>query len=124
MSPWIRVVQGLFVGPMTRPIEGEFEAVLSIVPTPPRSDDRVHHRWLAPTSAQVVMDVAVDWVAPRWMAGGAVLIQSFPTVWADLAVGACLVHLGATPDEAITALLRARPVKPSDDQLRAHLEGR
>lgn len=124
MSGWIEVCSKLYVGEMRRVFHGEFDAVLALSPTPPRTSDSVKHRWVKPTSAQVVTEAARSWLAPRWLDGQKVLVQAFPSVWADLAAGACLMHLGATSVEAITLLRLARPRQWSDDELIQYLEGR
>lgn len=124
MTSWFQVCDGLFIGEMHRPIEGEFDAVLAISPQPPASQDNVRHRWLQPTSPQVVKQAGVTWLAPRWLAGQVVLAQSIPAAWAELAAGACLMHLGATADEAISLLRLSRPPGPSDSSLLDHLKGR
>lgn len=125
VSGWIEVCSKLYVGEMRRVFAGEFDAVLAISPAAPRTSDSVKHRWVTPGSAKDVTEAAQTWLAPRWLAGQKVLVQSIPTVWADLAAGACLMHLGATPVEAITLLRLARPgLQWSDTQLLQHLEGR
>lgn len=125
MNGWIEVCSKLYVGEMRRVFVGEFDAVLAVSPSAPRTSDSVKHRWITADSPQAVLEAGQAWLAPRWLAGQKVLVQSFPSVWADLAAGACLMHLGATAAEAITLLRLAHPrLALYEDELLQYLEGR
>lgn len=118
MIPTYRVSQGLWIADAIRPYVGEFDYVLALTLITPATDEGLHHKHLAPVGdPQEVLDRATTWIAPRWQSPWSLLVQSEAAHWAEAAVAATFVHLGATPDEAIEALRSARPEALSDQRL-------
>jgi hypothetical protein len=64
---------------------------------------------------------APQWVRAYWLENRKVLIQSPGYAWAELVAATALVHLGASVDEAIVSLRRARPQALADPDFLALL---
>lgn len=125
MIPWFRVAPNLSLGDSTRPFREEFDYVLTISGTPPRSDDGLRHRHMSvPDGDQETNDLltaASSWVGRRWQGDKSVLVQSPGFLWAELVLAAFFIDLGASADEAIVSLRRARPQALSEQSFRNQL---
>lgn len=128
MTAPIEVITNLYIGELGRPFAGEYDAVLTLSPRPPKSDDRVRHTWIELRHEGVdwygsngVANACATWVTEYWLENRTVLIQSPGYAWAELVAAATLVHLGAGIDEAIVSLRRARPQALADSNFLALL---
>lgn len=124
----IEVVTNLYIGELGRPFHGEYDGVLTLSPRPPKTDDKLRHTWVELRHEGVdwygssgLVHACVKWVAEYWHENRAVLIQSPGYAWAELVAAATLVHLGASADEALTCLRRARPQALADSNFLALL---
>lgn len=124
----IEVVTNLYIGELGRPYHGEYDAVLTISPRPPKSDDRLRHQWVELrwesadwNGADRLAHLCSDWIAASWHEDRTVLVQSPGYAWAELVAAITLVHLGATADEALMTLRRARPEALADPSFLALL---
>lgn len=124
----VEVVNNLYIGELGRPFIGEYDGVLTLSPRPPKSDDRVRHTWVELRHDGVdwygskgIAGACATWVAQYWLENRRVLIQSPGYAWAELVAAAALVHLGASADEALGCLRRARPQSLADPSFLALL---
>lgn len=124
----IEVVTNLYIGELGRPYRGEYDAVLTISSRPPKSDDRLRHQWAELrwegadwNGAERFAQVCSDWVKAYWLEDRKVLVQSPGYAWGEVVAALTLVHLGATPDEALSSLRRARPQALADPSFLALL---
>lgn len=127
----IEVIPNLYIGELGRPFAGEYDGVLTLSARPPKSDDGVRHTWVELRhegadwngSATLAYHCA-EWVCQYWLENRKVLIQSPGYAWAELVAAVTLIHLGASVDEAIVSLRRARPASLADPDFLALLRAR
>lgn len=117
----LQVVTNLYIGELGRPFTGEYDGVLTLSPRPPKSDDKVRHTWVELRHEGVdwhgskgIASACATWTAGYWIEGRKVLVQSPGYAWAELVAAATLIHLGASVDEALACLRRARPQSFAD----------
>jgi hypothetical protein len=117
----IEVVTNLYIGELGRPYHREYDTVLTLSPRPPKSDDRLRHQWVELRhegvdwyGANGLLHACVGWVRAYWLENYKILIQAPGYAWAELVAATALVHLGASVDEAIVSLRRARPQALAD----------
>lgn len=112
----VEVVPNLWIGDLGRPYRGEYDVVLTISLRKPKTDDHLRHRWVELwqegadwPKAEHLAGVCATWVKAHWLEGRDVLVQSAGYAWAEAVAATVLIHLGASPDEAVLTLRRARP---------------
>lgn len=112
----IEVMTNLYIGELGRPYHEEYDRVLTLSPRPPKSNDHLRHMWIELHhesadwyGSNSLINLCAEWVSAYWREDRKVLIQSAGYAWAELVAAVTLIHLGASIDEAIVSLRRARP---------------